>query len=132
LTVSEEELLRRLGDGSLPASEFSHRNHVRAAWHCLRQGASLRDSAHGFRDLLLHYVRAIGAEDKFHQTLTLAFMHIIHARMGEAGETWDAFAARNPDLFSSAQSLIARHYTAARMAAGRVQFAEPDGEPLPM
>ena len=129
--MEEEELLRRLADGSLPASEFSHRNHVRAAWHCLRGGDPLPQAAHRFRDLLLDYVRGVGAQDKFHLTLTLAFMHIIHARMGSPGEAWPAFEARNPDLFSSAQSLIARHYTAARMAAGRTRFAEPDLAPLP-
>jgi hypothetical protein len=129
--MNEDDLLRRLDDGSLPPAEFSHRNHVRAAWHCLRRGATLRDAAYGFRDVLLRYVRSIGAEDKFHLTLTLAFMHIIHARMGMDGETWDAFAARNPDLFDNAKSLVARHYSAARIAAGKVEFAEPDGEPLP-
>jgi hypothetical protein len=125
------DLLRRLADGSLPGAEFTHRNHVHAAWQCLCEGPSLAGAAHRFRDLLQNYVRAVGAADKFHLTLTLAFMHIVHARMGPAAEGWPAFAARNPDLFDDARSLIARHYSAARMAAGRVQFAEPDGAPLP-
>jgi len=129
--MDESELLRRLADGSLAPGEFTHRNHVRAAWRCLSEGPSLSAAAHRFRDLLLDYVRSVGALDKFHLTLTLAFMHIIHARMGDAGETWDAFAARNPDLLTDARSLIARHYSAARIAAGRAQFAEPDQAPLP-
>jgi len=129
--MNEQELVRRLADGSLSPAEFSHRNHVRAAWYCLGGGKPLPQAAHAFRDVLLSYVRSVGAEDKFHLTLTLAFMHIIHARMGGAGEAWEAFAERNPDLFTSARSLIARHYTAARIAAGRCEFVEPDGEPLP-
>jgi hypothetical protein len=124
------ELLRRLADGSLPPADFTHRNHVHAAWQCLRSHDRLPTAAHAFGGLLLAYVRTVGAEDKFHLTLTLAFMHIIHARMAEP-EAWDAFAARNPDLFSDARSLIARHYSAARIAAGRREFAEPDGMPLP-
>ena len=128
--MEEGELLRRLADGSLPPAEFTHRNHVRAAWQCLREGPSLPAAAHRFRDLLLGYVRSVGALDKFHLTLTLAFMHIIHARMRD-GEDWPAFAVRNPDLFSDARSLIARHYSEARIAAGRAQFAEPDQAPLP-
>lgn len=125
------ELLRRLADGTLPPGEFTHRNHVHAAWQCLRSHDRLPVAAHAFGDLLLAYVRAVGAEDKFHLTLTLAFMHIIHARMGAGGEAWDLFAARNPDLFTDARSLIARHYSATRIAAGRREFAEPDGAPLP-
>jgi hypothetical protein len=125
------ELLRRLADGSLPPASFTHHNHVRAAWQCLRDHDALPVAAHAFRDTLLGYVRTVGAEDKFHHTLTLAFMHIIHARMAGPAEPWDAFAARNPDLFSDARSLIARHYSAARIAAGKREFAEPDGAPLP-
>ena len=125
------EILRRLTDGSLPPAAFTHSNHVQAAWQCLRNHDRLPDAAYAFRDTLLGYVRRAGAEDKFHLTLTLAFMHIIHARMGAADEAWDRFAARNPDLFSDARSLIGRHYSAARIAAGKVRFAEPDGAPLP-
>ncbi len=128
--MDEEALLRRLGDGTLPPAEFTHRNHVRAAWHCLRS-RPLREAAHGFRDLLQAYVQRVGAAEKFHLTLTLAFMHIIHARMGRPEEGWEAFSGRNPDLFSDARSLIARHYSTAQIAAGRTQFAEPDGAPLP-
>jgi hypothetical protein len=124
------ELVRQLEAGTLPAAEFSHRNHVRAGWFYLNQ-LPLRDAAHKFRDTLLRYVRGLGAEDKFHLTLTLAFMHVIRARMNEPSESWESFAARNPDLFDNARSLIARHYSAARMADGRHQFAEPDLAPLP-
>lgn len=128
--MDEQQLLDALRSGTLPPAQFNHRNHVRAAWACLRR-RPLREAAHEFRDILLAYVRSAGAEDKFHLTLTLAFMHIIHARIVDGDESWDSFAARNPDLFANARSLIARHYTAARIAGGKQQFAEPDGEPLP-
>ena len=124
-------MLRRLEDGSLAPADFTHLNHVHAAWQCLRQHDALPRAAHAFSDTLLAYVRRVGAEDKFHLTLTLAFMHIIHARMGADDEIWDVFEARNPDLFSDARSLVGRHYSAARIATGRHQFAEPDGAPLP-
>jgi hypothetical protein len=129
--MDSTELLRQLSDGSLPPASFTHANHVRAGWQCLREHDRLAVAAHAFRDLLLAYVRHVGAEEKFHLTLTLAFMHIIHARMGSADEAWEAFAKRNPDLFSDARSLIARHYSATRIDAGKLEFAEPDGVPLP-
>lgn len=123
-------LVAALEAGTLPPAEFTHRNHVRAAWHYLRQ-RPLRDAAYGFRDTLIAYVRKLGAEDKFHLTLTLAFMHVIHERMGKSDESWDDFATRNPELFNGAKGLIARHYSPARLDQGRVHFAEPDLSALP-
>jgi len=123
-------LAAALEDGTLPPAQFNHCNHVRVGWHYLCQ-RSLPEAAHQLRDVLQAYVRKLGAEDKFHLTLTLAFMHVIHARMGPADEPWESFAARNPDLFNDARSLIGRHYSAEQLSLGRQAFAEPDRRPLP-
>lgn len=123
-------LVAELEAGTLAPAEFTHSNHVRAAWHVLRQ-RPLRDAAFHFRDTLIAYVCKLGAQDKFHLTLTLAFMHLIHARMAAADENWEEFAARNPELFSDAKGLIAAHYSPARLAEGRQSFTEPDLAPLP-
>ncbi len=122
-------LIRALEDGTLPPSEFSHRSHVQAGWFYL-QHWPLREAAHRFRDSLRAYVRGLGAEEKFHVTLTLAFMHLIHERT-RAGESWDAFAARNPELFDDARALMSRHYTADALARGGLAFVEPDCATLP-
>ena len=124
------QLAAALEDGSLPPAQFSHANHVRVGWHYLQQ-QPLREAAYHFRDVLIAYVRKLGAEDKFHLTLTLAFMHLIHQRMTVADESWEQFAVRNPDLFTDARGLIARHYSPDRLEQGRQAFAEPDISPLP-
>lgn len=127
------ELLVALENGTLPASEFNHYNHVRAAWHCLNN-LPLREAAHSFREVLLSYVRRLGVEDKFHLTLTFAFMHLIHERMKASGaESWDDFVARNPDLFANARELVSRYYSPGRLATedARRAFVEPDLAALP-
>ena len=127
--MDEAALIAGLEAGTLPAAHFSHENHVRAA-RALLLAEPLPAAAHHFAALLANYVRSLGAQDKFHLTLTLAFMHLIHARM-RAGETWEEFRAASPELFSNASALIQRHYSRERIAAGRSQFVEPDGMPLP-
>ncbi|HVT35770.1 MAG TPA: hypothetical protein VHE37_09305 [Nevskiaceae bacterium] len=122
-------LIAGLETGSLPPAQFSHENHVRAARQLLL-AEPLPQAAHRFAELLRNYVGGIGAQDKFHLTLTLAFMHLIHQRM-RAGDSWDGFRARHPELFRDAAALIARHYSRERIAAGRSVFIEPDGLPLP-
>ena len=122
-------LIARLRDGSLPPPQFSHRNHIHAAWHCLQQ-APLPEAAQRFLDLLRGYTRHVGAEQKFHETLTRSFMHLIHERL-LPDEAWPAFEARNPDLFLHAQTLIGQHYSPARLILGQTVFVEPDRLPLP-
>ena len=127
--MEERELIAQLEAGTLDPREFSHHSHVRAGRHYLL-ALPLREAAHRFRDVLQAYVRKLGAEPKFHLTLTLAFMHLIHERM-RAGESWETFAARNPELFAEAKALIARHYSAPALERGRAQFVEPDRLALP-
>jgi hypothetical protein len=122
-------LIKALESGQLPASEFSHRNHVHVAWYYL-QRMPLPAAARHFSLVLKAYVRRIGAQDKYHLTLTRAFMHLIGARM-RPGEDWQTFARRNPELFGCARSLIAAHYSAEALAQGRTRFIEPDRAPLP-
>jgi len=122
-------LVRNLEDGTLPPSGFSHRNHVHVAWHYLQQ-RPLPQAAGHFAAVLRAYVARIGAADKFHLTLTMAFMHLIQVRR-LPDENWEAFALRNPELFEAARSLIARHYSPEALERGRKEFVEPDLEPLP-
>jgi hypothetical protein len=132
MPMDGEQLLAGLADGSLPPREFCHRNHVRAAWTCL-QRMPLRVAAHRFGELLQRYVTQVGAEDKFHLTLTFAFMHLIHERMKASPADWDGFVATNPDLFADAKSLVARFYSPGRLMTveARRAFVEPDLAPLP-
>lgn len=127
-----EQLLAGLGRGTLPPGEFSHYNHVRAAWTCLQQ-MPLRVAAHRFGELLQNYVRQVGAEDKFHLTLTFAFMHLIHERMKNAPDDWEGFVKANPDLFADAKTLVARFYSPGKLmtAEARRAFVDPDLAPLP-
>jgi hypothetical protein len=130
--IDSEQLLGGLARGTLPAAEFSHYNHVRAAWLVLQQ-LPLRVAAHHFAELLATYVRQVGAEDKFHLTLTFAFMHLIHQRMKTSPEDWEGFVQANPDLFTDAKSLVARYYSAGKLMTpeARKAFVEPDRAPLP-
>ncbi|MDE2150069.1 MAG: hypothetical protein KGJ55_09625 [Gammaproteobacteria bacterium] len=122
-------LVAQLEAAELDAGQFDHRAHVRAAWHYLNV-LPLPEAAHRFAAVLQAYVRRLSAQEKFHLTLTLAFMHLIHQRM-HAGESWDRFSARYPELFRDAGKLINRHYSPQALERGRREFAEPDLAALP-
>lgn len=133
MELDGRQLLAGLADCTLPPAQFSHRNHVRAAWQCLRE-RPLPEAAEHFAGLLQAYVKHLNAQDKYHHTLTLALMHLIHRRMQLAPTgDWDAFTAANADLFSDAKALIGRHYSAQALGsdAARRGFVEPDLAALP-
>jgi hypothetical protein len=109
-------LIERIEACELLAGEFHHRDHVRAAWGMLRE--------HGMLDTLNRYPRAIrrlathfGAQRKYHETITWAFVFLIHQRMAELGEghSWAQFVAASDDLLVNYRAALLRTYCAEQL-----------------
>lgn len=118
--MSDEDFLGLLEDGSLPPGDFDHAAHVRAAWLCLRRDGFVGGMAR-FRASLRAFAARHGAPEKYHETVTVAFLALIHERLHEApaGEGWQDFAARNPDLF--ARDILQRYYRPETLASPRAK-----------
>jgi hypothetical protein len=116
-----EDLIRQLEDCSLPAASFDHRAHVQVGFAYLQRfgyAGALAAMASALRRFAAHH----GKAGLYHETVTAAFLALIHERM--AGDLlardgaialaaaraldWEGFAARHPDLF--AHDLLARYY----------------------
>lgn len=125
--------LMALEDGSLPREAFSHRNHLRAAWLYLERHP-LPEAAMYCALSIQKYAGGLGVPEKFHLTLTLAFMHIIaELRVQHPAKSWETFLACCPDLQSDARVLLGRYYSEALLESERARrtFVPPDREPLP-
>jgi hypothetical protein len=123
--VHDRELLARFEACTLPASLFDHRAHVRVAWIYLRELPLLAALAR-FRESLRRDAASLGASTQYHETITFAFLFLIHERMQrEPFETFDAFAAANDDLFGN---LLGRYYSKETLASelARTTFLLPD------
>jgi hypothetical protein len=59
----------------------------------------------------------------YHETITWAFLFLIHERMadGEESETWEAFAARNQDLLTWKPSALDRYYDPETLQSERAR-----------
>jgi hypothetical protein len=131
--MSDNEFLAAFEGCALPRSHWTHTAHVRMAWLFLTRlpfEAALDRIRNGIR----RYNESAGS-DGYHETLTIAFAHLIHSRLG-TGETekdFPAYMARNPDLFDRRAGLLERHYHPTTLASSEAQrrFVEPDREPLP-
>jgi hypothetical protein len=70
--------------------------------------------------------------DGYHDTITVAFVRIISARV-IVDEPFDAYRARNPDLFDRALGVLHCYYTKDRLNSleAKELFLEPDLRRLP-
>jgi hypothetical protein len=119
--VTDRELLAAFEDTTL--AHLSHRDHVRLGWLYLADPLAV--AAPRFITALRRYAEAKGAGEKYHETITWAFLLLIADRRS-AGETFDEFAAAHPELFVA--SPLARWYTDETLASSRARrsFVFPD------
>ncbi|MDQ3283038.1 MAG: hypothetical protein M3Q69_16685 [Acidobacteriota bacterium] len=123
--MDDRELVARFEDCTLPPHCFHHRAHVRIAWIYLREHPLL-SALTRFRDSIQRYAGSLGALAKYHETVTFAFVFLIHERMQLAPhDTFDAFAAANEDLFGD---ILSRYYSKDTLASevARRTFVMPD------
>jgi hypothetical protein len=122
--VDDRELVASFEACTLPPAEFSHRNHVRVAWLYLREQPLLATLPR-FAANLRRYATSLGAAGKYHETITWAFLFLIHERMQQCAATaFNEFAEENPDLFGS---IIERYYSPDVLASelARTVFVMP-------
>jgi len=131
-TWSDEDFLRAFEDLSFPADLFHHREHIRVAWLYLKSSDARRASermAEGIRRFANHH----GATQKYHHTLTLAWMRLVAAALVETPEGYgfEEFLAAHPELKDT--KLLDRHYSKELLqsAAACEGWVEPDLLPLP-
>lgn len=127
--LSDDELLARFEAATLTPDIFDHHEHVRLAWlHVTRLPLleAIRIQCAGLQRL----TAALGVPDKFHATITVAWVLLVHDRVaaGSAGTSWSAFCEAHADLFEPGGAVLARHYSAAMLGSNeaRSAFMPPD------
>jgi len=131
--LSDDEFLDAFEGCTLPYVEWTHAAHLRMAWLYLdRHPFDL--ALEKVRNGIQRYNAAQGNFAGYHETVTRAFVHLIHHRraLGQL-RGWEAFAADNADLFARSPHALARHYREATLRSpdARARFVEPDLARLP-
>jgi hypothetical protein len=101
--MNDREFLAALESCRLPAAEFDHRAHVRAAYlYSLDTdfGTALARMSQSVRA----FATSVGKPERYHETITVGFMALIRRHMHEygAGGSWNEFARDNPELLDPA------------------------------
>lgn len=123
------ELLANFTGGRLDPRQFTHREHVRVSYELLER--------HSFPEALLHLARGLrqlaakaGHPEKYHETITAAFLSLIAERRWQAAYfDFDQFAEANPDLLQN--NLLEQFYSPAFLQSriARQTFVLPRSGP---
>jgi hypothetical protein len=128
--MDDRLLLTAFEDCSFPADLFHHRQHIRVAWLILRDERSLLPAIERFSNGLKRFAESKGASGLYHETITWAYLLLIHERMhqGPPHETFDDFAADHPDLLTWKPSVLEAYYRPETLGSQRARevFVMPD------
>jgi len=97
--MTGDELIEQFERGATAADSFHHADHVRLAFEYLRRYPALEALAM-FSAALKRFAAAQGKAQRYHETITWAYLLLIRERMARVGwaQTWEEFAERNADL----------------------------------
>ena len=119
--MTDSEFLAAFEDGSMPEVGFHHVDHVRAAWLMLQQEAPAA-ALDRFSAALKRFAAARQKDGLYHETITWAYLFLIQERKaGPGDETWEEFAARNPDLLGWNPSILDRYYAKETLYSERAR-----------
>lgn len=123
--MDDRDFIAAFEDCTLPPDLFPHRSHVRLAWLYLREH-SLLETLNRYSTGIQRYAASLGATAKYHETITWAFLFLIHERMQHAShDSFEEFASANEDLFGP---ILERYYSPAALSSdlARRTFVLPD------
>ena len=126
--AAQVELLQGFLDTTLPADRFHHQQHVQVAWLFVRKHG-MPAALGEFTAAIKRFADAKGATGLYHETITWAFLLLIAEREARRpSESWEAFAAANPDLLSWKPSILERYYSSDLLKSdlARKVFVFPD------
>jgi hypothetical protein len=109
--MTDEELIERFENCTLPPADFGHPQHVRLAWAYLRRYPVL-EAIGRFSSALKAYAASLGKTGLYHETVTWGHIFLIHERMatGGADKTWEEFAAANSDILKWRDGAFMSYY----------------------
>jgi hypothetical protein len=119
--------------GRVTPAQFDHRAHIRLAYVLLAD-ANVDSATAMMRSALQRFISRHGIPaEKFHETLTRAWVLAVRHFMERSGEALsaDAFIEANPAMLDS--RIMLSHYSATVLFSpeARSRFVEPDLEGIP-
>jgi hypothetical protein len=126
--MSNPELIAEFECGAA-AGDFHHADHVRVAFAYVSE-LPLLEAIARFSAALGRFALLKGKPQLYHQTITWAYLLLIHERIvrSGSGESWEQFSERNADLLVWKGGILERYYSPSLLESdlARREFLFPD------
>ena len=129
--MTDAELTRALERGEIASESFHHASHLHVAWVYLAESSSAQQAANKMRETLRRFAAAAGKPEKYHETITLFWVHLLsRTYAARGGEPLEEIVDQNPQLLEKNFPLT--YYSAGRLFSdeARTSWVEPDLKPL--
>jgi hypothetical protein len=125
--MTDAEFLSAFEDTTL--EPFHHRDHLRVTFLYLRQFGE-PETKERLAAAILRYAAARNVSEKYHQTITLAWIRLV-ATASKTVQDFDAMLEAYPDLLD--KNLLERYYSPEllKSSEARAQWVEPDRDLIP-
>jgi len=112
--MNDEKFIRTLETCTLAESDFGHAGHVRAAYVYFRSGDFVA-TLERMRRAIRNYAASLGKPDRYHETITVAYVALIQQYLYERGDGggWTGFADSTPELFE--RGLLLKYYSPSQL-----------------
>ena len=128
-----DDLIIAFEQGAISNQDFHHADHVQVAYLYLSRFPPL-EAVRRFSEGLRNFAARSGKAERYHETITWAFMFLIRERLARAcrnnrhSPSWEEFAAANADLLNWKDNILSRYYTKEMLASdlARSTFVLPD------
>ena len=128
LDYSDRDFIKHFTDLSFPADLFNHEAHLRFAFIHI-DSFGKEGAVEMVTDRILKYVSNLGAEDKYHETLTVSAVEIVNHFMQKAeSKEFVELLEEYPRLQSDFKSLLYTHYSSDILNSeeAKSRYLEPD------
>jgi hypothetical protein len=127
--MTGDELIKQFEEGTTATDTFHHADHVRLAFEYLRRYPAF-EALERFSNALQRFATAQGRAQRYHETVTWAYLLLIRERMARAGceQVWEEFAGCNRDLLVWQGGVLATLYRQETLDSdlARRTFVLPD------
>jgi hypothetical protein len=127
--MTDDDFLASFENCSLANESFHHCGHVRMAFLYVSRYPAL-EALQRFSTALARFAAANDKPKLYHETITWAFLLLIHERLARVGrqQTWTEFAAGNGDILNWPDNVLKKYYHGETLLSdlARTTFLFPD------
>lgn len=122
-----DPIVQAFESATVDPAAFRHREHLHVAW-CYLRALPLEDALARYVHHLRRLAAVLGAPDKFHATMTWAYVVLLHDAMDRSpGATFEQLLADHPALLDHRAGALYDHYDRDQLhsAEARRRFVLP-------